>query len=109
MLRDSFIGEEARTVMIANVSPNSSSCEHTLNTLRYADRVKGKLLSWIRTESQGGGVMLHLCWCRAPQGEGRPADEQRQLRAGLQRTCGWQPPGCCLLPAGAPHPRGPRR
>lgn len=42
VLRDSFIGEEARTVMIANVSPNSSSCEHTLNTLRYADRVKGR-------------------------------------------------------------------
>lgn len=43
VLRDSFIGEEARTVMIANVSPNSASCEHTLNTLRYADRVKGGL------------------------------------------------------------------
>ena len=37
------MGEEARTVMIANVSPNSASCEHTLNTLRYADRVKGDL------------------------------------------------------------------
>ncbi|RMZ56523.1 hypothetical protein APUTEX25_001370, partial [Auxenochlorella protothecoides] len=40
VLRDSFMGKAARTVMIANVSPCSSSCEHTLNTLRYADRVK---------------------------------------------------------------------
>ena len=41
VLRDSFLGEQARTVMIANISPNSTSVEHTLNTLRYADRVKG--------------------------------------------------------------------
>lgn len=26
--------------MIANVSPANGCCEHTLNTLRYADRVK---------------------------------------------------------------------
>lgn len=26
--------------MIANVSPANSCCEHSLNTLRYADRVK---------------------------------------------------------------------
>jgi hypothetical protein len=26
--------------MIANVGPGAASCEHTLNTLRYADRVK---------------------------------------------------------------------
>ena len=39
VLRDSFMGN-SRTVMIGNVSPASGSCEHTLNTLRYADRVK---------------------------------------------------------------------
>lgn len=40
VLRDSFVGGQARTVMIANISPNNASVEHTLNTLRYADRVK---------------------------------------------------------------------
>ncbi|KAG6428972.1 hypothetical protein SASPL_107011 [Salvia splendens] len=39
VLRDSFVGN-SRTVMISCVSPNAGSCEHTLNTLRYADRVK---------------------------------------------------------------------
>ena len=40
MLRDSFIGEKTRTCMIAMIGPSMASCEHTLNTLRYADRVK---------------------------------------------------------------------
>ena len=39
VLKDSFIGN-CRTVMIGNVSPGLLSCEHTLNTLRYSDRVK---------------------------------------------------------------------
>ena len=36
--------------MIANVSPANSCCEHTLNTLRYADRVKE-----LKKGNEGGG------------------------------------------------------
>ncbi len=39
VLKDSFTGD-SKTTMIANVSPANSCCEHTLNTMRYADRVK---------------------------------------------------------------------
>lgn len=40
VLRDSFMGN-SRTVMVATISPSTDSVEHTLNTLRYAFRVKG--------------------------------------------------------------------
>ncbi|KAJ3332977.1 hypothetical protein HDU76_012396 [Blyttiomyces sp. JEL0837] len=40
ILRDSFIGPRSKTVMVATISPSSLSAEHTLNTMRYADRVK---------------------------------------------------------------------
>ena len=35
--------------MIANVSPAAGCCEHTLNTLRYGDRVKE-----LKKDSSGG-------------------------------------------------------
>ena len=41
VLRDSFISKKNnKTIMIACVSPGSTSTEHTINTLRYADRLK---------------------------------------------------------------------
>eukprot|EP00820_Chromera_velia_P019238 Cvel_28089.t1-p1 / transcript=Cvel_28089.t1 / gene=Cvel_28089 / organism=Chromera_velia_CCMP2878 / gene_product=Kinesin-like protein KIF2C, putative / transcript_product=Kinesin-like protein KIF2C, putative / location=Cvel_scaffold3613:11013-15411(+) / protein_length=762 / sequence_SO=supercontig / SO=protein_coding / is_pseudo=false len=40
VLRDSFTHKKARTLMIACVSPGATSSDHTLNTLRYADRLK---------------------------------------------------------------------
>lgn len=52
VLRDSFIGDKSRTCMIAMISPALSSCEHSLNTLRYADRVK-ELAANDPTERQG--------------------------------------------------------
>eukprot|EP00760_Papus_ankaliazontas_P007508 PhM_4_TR13362/c2_g1_i1/m.81882/K10393/KIF2_24, MCAK; kinesin family member 2/24 len=54
VLRDSFVGN-CRTVMIGNVSPASTACEHTLNTLRYADRVKE--LRQSNARSSGDDIM----------------------------------------------------
>lgn len=42
ILKDCFTSENARMSMIATVSPGASSADHSLNTLRYADRTKEK-------------------------------------------------------------------
>ena len=39
VLKDSFIGN-CKTLMIANINSSNQNCDHTLNTLRYAERVK---------------------------------------------------------------------
>lgn len=59
VLRDSFIGEKSRTCMIAMISPNVASCEHSLNTLRYADRVKELAVNdpELRDDSQDGDYL----------------------------------------------------
>ena len=44
ILKDCFVSKLARTAMIATLSPGSSSTDHTINTLRYADRIKEKVV-----------------------------------------------------------------
>jgi len=42
IMRDAFVGAASHTIVVACVSPASASSEHTLNTLRYASRIKEK-------------------------------------------------------------------
>lgn len=42
VLKAAFTNKRAKTVMVAAVSPAAGSADHTINTLRYADRVKEK-------------------------------------------------------------------
>ncbi len=42
ILKDCFTSDRAMTTMIATVSPGASAADHSLNTLRYADRIKEK-------------------------------------------------------------------
>ena len=43
LLKHSFIHKSARMVMIAHINPASAAAEHSLNTLRYAERLRGAL------------------------------------------------------------------
>ena len=58
VLKESFVGKNSRTVMVACVAPNMKNCDHTLNTLRYTDRVKerdprtGKLTAAVAANSK---------------------------------------------------------
>ena len=58
VLKESFVGKNSRTVMVSCVAPNMKNCDHTLNTLRYADRVKerdsqtGKLSASVAANSK---------------------------------------------------------
>jgi kinesin family protein 2/24 len=51
-LKDCFTSPLSRSTMIATVSPGASAADHTLNTLRYADRVKEKKIGARSEEAQ---------------------------------------------------------
>lgn len=100
VLKDSFMGN-SRTVMIANVSPNSGSCEHTLNTLRYADRVK-------ELKSGGGSgppshnpYMPHLQQAR-PAGPAASSSSAAASSASSASSAASSPAGTAVAPSQIP-------
>jgi kinesin family protein 2/24 len=55
VLRDSFLNKtSSKIVMIACINPGSSSSDHTLNTLRYADRLKTNNTGAYKNEKEIG-------------------------------------------------------
>ena len=56
VLKDSFTRQKSKTVMIAAVSPAASSADHTINTLRYADRIKERVVSKPTGNGAGSGA-----------------------------------------------------
>ena len=70
VLRDGLSGQHSRAVMMACLSPAAKNTEHTLNTLRYADRLK----------EIGGGRSAAAAAARAPGGGGGAGVGARQPR-----------------------------
>ena len=59
VLRDSFLDpHNSKIVMIACINPGSSSADHTLNTLRYAQRLK-QTTSEAYSNPQAVGLMAN--------------------------------------------------
>jgi kinesin family protein 2/24 len=61
ILKDCFTSALAKTTMIATVSPGASSADHTLNTLRYADRIKEQKVLYcsVLTNIQSFNISFH--------------------------------------------------
>ncbi|CAF1277828.1 unnamed protein product [Rotaria sordida] len=79
VLRDSFIGEKSKVCMIAMVSPGNSDVEHTLNTLRYADRVKELNVDELKQRGGGNNHPGQILGTHDDMLLGQPLDEEDEI------------------------------
>ncbi|NWH87895.1 KIF24 protein, partial [Aegithalos caudatus] len=116
VLKDSFIGN-SKTCMIANVSPTHIATEHTLNTLRYADRVK-ELKKGIRYSipvTKRCRRARNISPKRVQRTSSLPPGEKsspKKAKLGLQHPSGATKPKAypaALQPAGVPLTSTPKR
>ncbi|CDJ41234.1 hypothetical protein ETH_00040625, partial [Eimeria tenella] len=110
VLREVFVGRSSRSIMIATISPASSCCEQTLNTLRYASRVappatrcccsSSSSSTTARTRRQAPS-QLHSQMKLLRISEAAGASALQKLLPGCPPQPPWGPMGA---PGGAPAP-----
>ncbi|XP_066271868.1 kinesin-like protein KIF24 [Branchiostoma lanceolatum] len=79
VLKDSFIGN-SRTCMIANISPGNAAADNTLNTLRYADRVKELRKDSPSQRQTTAGSPMRTRTPGSPWKPGSPGNKGKQMR-----------------------------
>lgn len=102
VLKDTFTSKAAKVAMVATVSPGASSADHTINTLRYADRVKEK-----KAKAGGGGGRAGAV---PAYGKGLGAPEvERSYPSRIETSPLTVEDDDAGAAAAAPEPRSPRR
>ena len=86
VLRDAFVGKRSRTVLLAHVSPGHDSAEHTVNTLRYATRLKEVAKAEPRREETERGASGTERKRAAPFSDGAAPSRERDENAASRDT-----------------------
>lgn len=81
ILKDCFTSSLARTSMIATVSPGASSADHTLNTLRYAGRIKEKKVCDEQDSVlESNAIQKNCYWMKSDQNKASSLSLQSQRK-----------------------------